>query len=66
MVVEQEYDPLPFTVQAAGQPVMPVASGPATQRDVPTTMPWPQGQPVPMPGAMPVATPMAVDPTFTG
>jgi hypothetical protein len=65
MVIEQEYAPLAFSVQGQGTPPAPAPDAPA-DRDVPDTMPWPDGLPVPMSDAMPVATPLPGDPTFTG
>jgi hypothetical protein len=63
MVIEQEYAPLAFTVQGGASPS---PDAPATDRDVPDQMAWPVGLPVPQADAMPVATPMPMQPTFTG
>ena len=66
MVIEQEYAPQPFSVQGQGAPSTPAPDAPPADRDMPAEVPWPAGLPVPSPDAMPVATPMAQDPTFTG
>jgi hypothetical protein len=64
MVIEQEYAPLAFSVQ--GDATAPQPPAPPADRDVPDVMPWPAGLPVPQTDAMPVATPMPAQPSFTG
>jgi hypothetical protein len=67
MIIEQEYAPLPFTVQPQNAPPTsaPPTTTPPVDRDVPDQMPWPE-LPGQSPEAMPVATPMPMAPTFTG
>jgi hypothetical protein len=64
MVIEQEYAPLPFTVQGEGDPAPTQPMAPI-DRDMPESMPLPDLGGV-APEAMPAATPVVGRPTWTG